>query len=605
MIVASFESEGEIVGEYYFGPRISQNGVEFRLWAPMQDEVFLKLHGAMPIRMERDLQGWHWLNVAGVEAGDRYKFVFGDGLEVPDPGSRYQPDDVHGYSEIIDFAEYTWKTEAWKGRPWEETVLYELHIGGFTGEGTFKAAAEKLDHLADLGVTAIQVMPISDFPGRYNWGYDGVLPYAPDSSYGRPEDLMALVDAAHERGISVILDVVYNHFGPDGNYLPEYAPLFTEEHKTPWGNGINYDGTQSGPVREFIIQNAIYWIREFRLDGLRLDAVHAIEDDSGEHVLDELSRRVRAAAGGRHVHLVVENEDNDSDLLRRTESGQPSRFTAQWNDDVHHILHIAATGEAFGYYKDYADDRAKVGRALAEGFVFQGEHMPYRGTSRGKSTHELPPTAFISFIQNHDQIGNRAHGERMITYRPLEPLKAVTAVYLLSPQIPMLFMGEEWGAREPFPYFCDFGEELNEKVRQGRREELSRLPGFDAEDLLDPTAASTFAMSKLNWSALSAPEAKEMLAFYRSLLALRHQRIVPLLKDAAGGVGSFRSEGRVTEVEWCLGDNKSLHLTANLSEQPAQFIPGTIDEELFNLGLSTQSSLAPWTVKFGTRSRQS
>jgi malto-oligosyltrehalose trehalohydrolase len=264
------------MSDYSYGPRISENGVEFRIWSPLRDDVFLKLHDAMPMRMERDLQGWHWLNVAGVKAGDRYKFAFGDGLEVPDPGSRFQPDDVHGYSEIVDLSKYTWKTEAWKGRPWEETVLYELHIGGFTSEGTFKAAAEKLDHLAKLGATAIQIMPISDFPGRYNWGYDGVLPYAPDSSYGRPEDFMTLIDAAHERGISVMLDVVYNHFGPDGNYLSEYAPLFTDEHKTPWGNGINYDGLQSGPVREFIIQNAIYWIKEFRLDGLRLDAVHPI-----------------------------------------------------------------------------------------------------------------------------------------------------------------------------------------------------------------------------------------------------------------------------------------------------------------------------------------
>jgi malto-oligosyltrehalose trehalohydrolase len=324
-----------------------------------------------------------------------------------------------------------------------------------------------------------------------------------------------------------------------------------------------------------------------------------------ELLLTELVRRVREIAGERRVHLVVENENNESDLLRRGEDGQPARFTAQWNDDVHHVLHVAATGETFGYYQDYADDTSKVGRALAEGFVFQGEHMSYRGGSRGKPSKDLPPSAFISFIQNHDQIGNRAHGERMITYRPLEPLKAVAAIYLLSPQIPMLFMGEEWGAREPFPYFCDFGEELNEKVRQGRREELSRLPGFDDEDLLDPTAASTFAMSKLNWSALSSSEAKEMLAFYRSLLAVRHQRIVPLLKGAAANIGSFRSEGRVTEVDWLLTENQSLHLTANLSEQPAQFISATTDEELFSLGSSTDGALAPWAVKIGLRARRS
>lgn len=591
--------------QYSFGPELFEEGVEFRIWAPLKDEVFLKLQGRTPRQMERDSLGWHRLKVPGVTAGNRYKFVFRDGLEVPDPASRYQPDDVHGDSEIIDLAKYVWNTQTWKGRPWQEMVLYELHVGAFTEEGTFQAAAERLGHLADIGVTAIQIMPISDFPGRFNWGYDGVLPYAPDSSYGRPEDFMALIDAAHGRGISVFLDVVYNHFGPDGNYLPEYAPLFTRHHKTPWGNGVNYDGAQSGPVREFIIQNALYWINEFRLDGLRLDAVHAIEDDSEDHLFDELARRIREVAEGRHVHLVVENENNDSDMLGRRENGQPARFAAQWNDDVHHVLHIAATGEVFGYYKDYADDISKLGRALAEGFVFQGEDMPYRGTTRGKPSRHLPPTAFVSFIQNHDQIGNRAHGERMITYRPLEPLKAITAIYLLSPQIPMLFMGEEWGAREPFPYFCDFDEELNEKVRQGRREELSRLPGFDADDLLDPTASSTFAMAKLNWSMRTLPEAEEILAFYKSLLTLRHQRIVPLLSGTSGGLGSFHSQGSVTEVEWRLSDEQSLHLIANLSDQRSQFISTTAGDELFVLGSSSESSLAPWTVKFSFRSRQS
>lgn len=591
------------MSEYHFGPVLSQDGVMFRIWAPLKDEVLLKLQDHTPRQMERDPAGWHYLKIPSAKAGDRYKFLIGNGQEVPDPGSRYQPDDVHGYSEVVDLTKYAWSERAWEGRPWEETVLYELHVGAFTAEGTFKAAAERLGHLADLGVTAIQLMPISDFPGRYNWGYDGVLPYAPDSTYGRPEDLMALVDAAHKRGINVFLDVVYNHFGPDGNYIPLFAPLFTDEHKTPWGDGINYDGAKSDVIREFIIQNAIYWISEFKLDGLRLDAVHAIKDDSPEHLLDELARRVRDAVGSRHVHLIVENEDNDSDLLRRGEEGRPLRFTAQWNDDVHHVLHVAATDEDFGYYKDYADDPGKVGRALSEGFVFQGQEMTYSGGHRGKPSLDLPPTAFVSFIQNHDQIGNRAHGERMITYRPLEPLKAITAIYLLSPQIPMLFMGEEWGAREPFPYFCDFGDELNKMVREGRREELSRLPGFHANDLLDPTAASTFAMSKLDWSALSSQEAEEMLFFYKSLLALRHQRIVPLLTGASGGVGAFQSEGRVTKVEWCLTESKCLYLVANLSEQPAQFSSTVAGEKLFILGSLIEGHVAPWTVKVGIRSR--
>jgi malto-oligosyltrehalose trehalohydrolase len=582
--------------DYKFGPVVSEDGVEFRLWAPLAESVLLKIDGREPQPMHRTDDGWHRCHAASIGPGSLYKFVLPDGSEVPDPGSRHQPQDVHGCSEVVDLKSYRWKTETWSGRPWEESVIYEMHIGAFTAQGTFRAAIERLNHLTELGVTAIQIMPVSDFPGRYNWGYDGVLPYAPDSSYGRPEDLMALVDAAHERGITVFLDVVYNHFGPDGNYLPNYAPLFTEHHKTPWGNGLNYDGSESEAVREFIIQNAIYWISEFRFDGLRLDAVHAIKDDSEEHILHALARRVRGAAGTRHIHLIVENEDNDSDLLRRDENGRTTLFTAQWNDDIHHMLHIAATGETFGYYQDYADDVGKIGKALAEGFVFQGEHMPYRGGVRGKPSTDLPPAAFISFIQNHDQIGNRALGDRMVTYRPLERIKAVSAVYLLSPQIPMLFMGEEWGARQPFPYFCDFDEDLNEKVRKGRREELSRLPGFDADDLLDPTARSTFEMAKLDWSRLDGANTSEMLAFYKSLLAVRHKRIVPLLSGFGTSSGSFRHDGSVTTVEWTLARGAKLHLLANLSDEPARITSPLISERIFLLGSATGGTLSPWSV---------
>ncbi|MGF9567654.1 malto-oligosyltrehalose trehalohydrolase [Neorhizobium sp. BT27B] len=590
------DKEGDVLVDYTFGPVISHGGVEFRLWAPLATEVSIIIDGSHPRPIERLQDGWHRYFATGVKPGSQYRFGLPDGTVVPDPASRHQPQDVHGASEVVDLKSFEWTANDWSGRPWEESVIYELHVGSFSAEGTFRAATERLAHLAEIGVTAIQIMPVSDFPGRYNWGYDGVLPYAPDSSYGRPEDFMALVDAAHHYGMSVFLDVVYNHFGPDGNYLPNYAPLFTEHHKTPWGNGINYDGDGSKAVREFVIQNAIYWIREFRLDGLRLDAVHAIKDDNEEHLLRELARRVREAAGTRHVHLIVENEDNDSDLLMRDEEGRPRSFTAQWNDDIHHVLHIAATGEMFGYYQDYADDNGKIGRALAEGFVFQGEHMPYRGESRGKPSFDLPPTAFISFIQNHDQIGNRALGDRMITFRPLKPIRAVTAIYLLSPQIPMLFMGEEWGACEPFPYFCDFDEELNEKVRQGRREELSRLPGFDAVDALDPTAHSTFEMAKLDWSQRERADASEMLAFYKSLLTLRHQRIVPLLQDVGAGNASFRHDGGLTIVDWTLAAGSRLHIVANLADQPAKIPAPLTGEQIFLLGSVSETILAPWSV---------
>lgn len=584
--------------DFAFGPEISEEGVLFRLWAPKHPNIELVVENNGPVLMDHNDAGWHTCAVSGAANGTRYEFVMPDGLKVPDPASRYQPRDVHGPSEVVDLRSFGWANPEWKGRPWEETVLYELHIGTFTAEGSFKAAIERLDHLRDLGITTIQIMPLADFRGQYNWGYDGVLPYAPDSSYGRPEELMALVDAAHQRGISVFLDVVYNHFGPDGNYFSAYAPLFTERHQTPWGAGINYDGEQSHQVREFIIQNAIYWVTVFRFDGLRLDAVHAIQDDSGEHILLELTRRVRAAAGERFVHIVAENENNDAKLLERNGDDRPKCFTAQWNDDIHHVLHIAVTGERFAYYGDYDPGPLQIGRALAEGFVFQGEHMPYRDEPRGSPSSHLPPTCFVSFIQNHDQIGNRAMGDRMAASRPAEALKAVAAVYLLAPQIPMLFMGEEWGAKEPFPYFCDFDEELNQKVRDGRKRELSRLPGFDAANALDPTARATFEAAKLDWNRLE--EAAELLEFYRGLLRLRLAEIVPRLKSM-GHVARYDMAAPLVEVEWRARRGFLIRLTANLSGRPVKHEVGDHGKTLFATGEMTNDLVSPWAVRWSIR----
>lgn len=580
--------------EFDFGPQITPDGVLFRLWAPGHEAVAIQVEGGAKTPMQRDGAGWHRCFISGAAAGQRYSFIMPDGLAVPDPASRFQPDDVHGSSEVIDLAAHAWRETAWRGRPWAETVLYELHVGAFTREGTFRAAIEKLDHLATLGITAIQIMPIGDFPGRYGWGYDGVLPYAPESSYGRPQDFMAFIDAAHARGISVFLDVVYNHFGPDGNYLAGYAPLFNDRHQTPWGAGINFDGAESSMIREFVIQNALYWITAFRLDGLRIDAVHAIKDDSGEHLLQELLRRVREAAAGRLVHIVAENEDNDAAMLERDEQSRPARFTAQWNDDIHHVLHVAATGERFAYYGDYEPGPAQIGRALAEGFVFQGQHMAYRGETRGTPSAHLPPMAFVSFIQNHDQIGNRAMGDRMAESRPEAVLKAVAAVYLLAPQVPMLFMGEEWGSKVPFPYFCDFDEELNAKVREGRKRELSRLPGFDAAHALDATAETTFRAAKLDWESL--PERGGMLAFYRRLLALRHREIVPRLPHLEAGSGRYDPGAGHVKVEWRLADGSRLFLAANLSAEPVQNEAPGLGAPFFALGDVEQNILPPWSV---------
>jgi maltooligosyltrehalose trehalohydrolase len=581
-----------------FGPKIVNTGVQFRLWAPGQERVSLVLDGGDPIPMAKTEHGWHELT-SSAEPGILYEFLLQDGLAVPDPASRFQPADVHGPSEVVDPGGYEWRDGAWKGRPWEECVLYELHIGAFTQEGTFRSAIERLDYLAELGITAIEIMPVADFPGERNWGYDGVSLFAPDSSYGRPEDLKALVDAAHSQGIMVFLDVVYNHFGPDGNYLPAYAPVFTEHHKTPWGAAVNYDAEGSEMVREFVIHNAMYWIEEFHFDGLRLDAVHAIKDDSATHILDELASRVRNVAPHRRVHLLLENEENEASALERA-GGQPVHYTAQWNDDVHHVLHVAATGETSGYYGEYAGDTEKLGRALAEGFAFQGELMNYRGTARGEPSAHLPPTAFVSFIQNHDQVGNRAFGDRLTSFAPAEAVRAIISIYLLLPQIPMLFMGEEFGASQPFPFFAHFEPELAKAVREGRRAEFAKFPEFQdphkREAIPDPTSGKTFRSAKLNWAEVTEGSHAGWLALYRELLAIRHREVVPRLHNIGGKSGSYEvlGEGAVA-VQWTMGDGSRLRLIANLTDRNLP-IAGHTGRPLWSTGVIRRNHVEPWGV---------
>jgi maltooligosyltrehalose trehalohydrolase len=580
-----------------FGANIIDGTVRFRLWAPNQELVSLVLDGGGPVPMGNAENGWHELACPVSKAGTLYKFVLENDLEVPDPASRFQPEDVHGPSEVIDPNSYDWKDADWTGRCWEECVIYELHVGAFTQQGTFLAAIERLDYLQELGITAIELMPVADFPGDRNWGYDGVLLFAPDSSYGRPEDLKALVDAAHARNIMVFLDVVYNHFGPDGNYLPAYSPVFTEHHKTPWGAAVNYDAEGSDLVREFVIQNAMYWISEFHFDGLRLDAVHAIKDDSDTHVLDELASRVRNVARNRQIHLLLENEENETTPLERA-YGKPVYYTAQWNDDVHHALHAAATSETSGYYADYAGDTEKLGRALAEGFAFQGEPMKYRGSPRGQPSAHLPPTAFVSFIQNHDQIGNRAYGDRITSVAPVEAVRAIASVYLLLPQIPMLFMGEEFGCSQPFPFFAHFEPDLADAVREGRRAEFAKFPEFrdphKRETIPDPTSEGTYQSAKLDWN-----EAKlnaDCLGWYRELLAIRGREIVPRLKNMAGNSGSYEvlGEGAVS-VRWTMGDGACLRLVANLADgrlENARFS----GRRIWSVSTGDRDTLGPWGV---------
>ena len=452
--------------------------MRFQLWAPSQEAVALVLEDEQRVLpMDRLENGFFGLTTAAARVGSRYRYQLQDGFRVPDPASRFQPEDVQGPSIVVDPRAYAWRHVAWRGRPWEEAVLYELHVGAFTEEGTFDGIRRKLDYLAELGVTAVELMPLSDFAGARNWGYDGVMPFAPDAAYGSPDDLKRLIDEAHGRGLMMFLDVVYNHFGPVGNYLHRYAESFFEpEEHTPWGAAINY---KLRTVRDFAIHNVLYWLEEFRFDGLRFDAVDRIIDRGEEHILKEIAATVRRTIPPeRHVHLVLENDKNQAHLLERDPGGRPIYYDAQWNDDIHHVYHHLLTGEAGGYYADYATDaHARLARALSSGYVYQGDVSHYRGGEvRGEPSGHLPPTAFVAFIQNHDQVGNRAFGERIADLAEQGAVKAMQAVFLLAPNIPLLFMGEEWGATQPFCFFTDFHDELADAVREGRRREFQTVP---------------------------------------------------------------------------------------------------------------------------------
>ena len=585
-----------------FGPLwLPKGGARFHLFAPGKERVLLKLDSrsgarAAPVAMERDADGWHFIDCPRCEPGDRYAFDIG-GLVVPDPASRFQPDGVHSASELIDLQAYDWRT-VWQGRPWREAVICELHVGCFSASGDYAGVEARLDALVDAGYTAIELMPLAQFSGTRGWGYDGVLPFAPHCTYGRPERLQKLVEAAHARGLSVLLDVVYNHYGPDGYYVPQYWPQFVDPSlHTPWGAAINYGGQDSALVRQFVFENAAYWLREFRFDGLRFDAVHAINDTSRPHLLTELATRLRREFKGRELHLVVENERNDAALLERT-GGEPRQFTAQWNDDVHHGLHVALTGESEGYYSDYHGERALLPRALAEGFGFQGEFMRSLGRKRGTPSTALPPTAFVDFLQNHDQIGNRALGERVTALADEEAVAVALGVLLLSPHVPLMFMGEEWGARTPFAFFCDFPEPLATAVREGRRHEFEHFEAFrDAtarERIPDPLAESTFERSRLDWAERDAPAGRVRLELVRRLLELRRREIVPWLREHPAPQGRWQMQEGAFTVTW--RDGSALHLRCNLSGEPVS-LP-TVDgaRRLLALGAVDGESLGGFAL---------
>ena len=520
-------------------------------------------------------EGWFELTVENVAPGTEYQYVLADGMTIPDPASRAQKADVNGPSLVIDPTQYRWQHPQWQGRPWEETVVYELHIGTFTPEGTFRSAIRKLPYLAELGITQIEVMPLSQFGGNRGWGYDGVLLYAPHSAYGTPDDFRAFVDTAHGLGLSVVLDIVLNHFGPEGNYLSLLSPdFFDSSRSTPWGAGIAYD---VDAARRYIAQAPLYWLTEFRLDGLRFDAIDQIEDKSEKHILIDIARRIRQQITDRPIHLTTEDSRNIIDLHPRDEDGSASLFTAEWNDDLHNAVHVLATGETQAYYQDFADAPEKwVARALAEGFAYQGEVSPHSGEPRGVDSRGQPPAAFVDFIQNHDQVGNRALGERLISLAGPERSQLLLAALLLSPHIPLIFMGEEYGETRPFLFFTDFHGELARAVREGRAKEFAGHSGYDGVDVPDPNAERTFTLSKLNWQALQSTEGKAWLALTRELLALRQQYIVPLLAQASG------QNGRVVDtapgflaVRWTFPDG-TLSMALNLGEhaRPVPDFPG-------------------------------
>ncbi len=587
------------MNERHFGASLTTDGASFRLWAPAAKRVDVLLDQPHPMLLNKD--GWFSLDVSGVKAGARYKFRIDDEIDVPDPASAFQPDDVSGPSEVIDHANYRWRATDWRGRPWQETVVTEGHVGTFTQQGTYRAMIEKLDHLVATGITALELLPLADFAGARNWGYDGVLWYAPDSAYGRPDDLKTLIDEAHLRGLMVFLDVVYNHFGPEGNYLGRYAPGFFTDAQTPWGSAIDYRVPQ---VRAFAIENALYWLREYRFDGLRLDAVHTIAELGEIPMLHDLSAAVGglAAETGRHIHLVLENDDNRVSVLDAEQDPPRGKYRAQWNDDYHHAWHVLLTGETQGYYSDFQRSPLRdIARALGSGFVYQGEASAHRdGQLRGEPSGALAPTAFINFLQNHDQIGNRALGDRLESTVPPEAIEAALTITLLAPAIPMLFMGEEWGSKTPFPFFCDFKGDLAKAVREGRRREYAWAYAKYGDEVPDPLDASTFQSAVLDWESRETT-GRQRLALVRDLLATRAREIVPRLAGARFGDARAADNGLLT-ADWRLGDGATLRLTANLSNAAITQKPRETKGTLI-WGGAPGDTVKPWAVFWSLEAR--
>jgi maltooligosyltrehalose trehalohydrolase len=526
----------------------------FRVWAPVVQAV--EVHLLTPrerfVPLAKRTRGYHEAVVEGVEPGTLYRYRLDGALERPDPASRFQPEDVHGPSQVVD-SHFDWDDGAWCGMPLREYILYELHVGTFTPEGTFEAIIAHLPELKALGITAIELMPIAQFPGDRNWGYDGVYPFAVQHSYGGPNGLKELVQACHRQGLAVVLDVVYNHLGPDGNYLADYGPYFTERYKTPWGGALNFDGPYSDEVRRFFIDNALFWVTEFHIDALRLDAVHAILDYSAQPFLQELGLALHARAEhlNRRIYAIAESALNDTRIIRPRELGGYA-LDAQWNDDFHHALRGLLTGDRGGYYQDFGE-LEQLAKAFRDGYVYAGDYSAYRRRRHGNSSRHMPAQQFVVFAQNHDQVGNRLFGERLSQLVSLEALKVAASAVLLSPFIPLLFMGEEYGEVAPFQYFIShLDPQLVDAIRRGRREEFADF-AWQGEPP-DPQDVATFQRATLNHRLRSEGHHRALFEFYQELIRLRKElpALAQLSKEHMQVVG-FEPEKSLCVRRWCDG----------------------------------------------------
>ncbi len=502
--------------------KLGANFYSFRVWAPRCSKVELKLFfepSETLVVMEKENQGYFRAEVPEVSPGTRYVFILDGHKECPDPASRFQPEGVHGPSCVVDPENYKWKDLKWKGVALKDLILYEAHIGTFTPEGTFDAAVKKLPYLKKLGITCLEIMPVAQFPGKRNWGYDGVGLFAVQNSYGGPEAFKRLIDACHRMGIAVCLDVVYNHLGPEGNYLHDYGPYFTKKYHTPWGDAINFDDRESDHVRRFVIQNALYWITEYHIDVLRLDAIHGIYDFSAKHILREINDAVESVAQklGRRVSIIAESDLNDSRIIRDKKLGGYG-LAGQWSDDFHHAMHAYLTGEHQGYYEDF-DRLADITKAIKDGFVYDGKYSAFRKRHHGNFVKKLAPEKLVVCIQNHDQVGNRAFGERLSELVDFDKQKIAAAILILSPHTPLLFMGQEYAEKAPFQYFIDHKDlGLIQAVRDGRKREFA---AFGFKDIPDPESKKAFLNSKLRWDFKSTQEQRCLLRLYRDLIVLR------------------------------------------------------------------------------------